>query len=207
MSISRRASGPSRPSPPTSIATCAWRSGRRPHGSWHVVVRLRQRAFYRLQAEDYADARIRAKHVKKNVAPKIMTFRARPATACAGAPCGGLAGREGTHRTTILVSQPGAAKKTRPVHSQEGGSTSECCAIEGTTRGVRSKRPRSNRSVYICPRGTVLRESGSQVGVPKMRSRDRVTTAARASPPTCYTPRAMPQRPTAQRRSLHKPIP
>lgn len=45
------------------------------------------------------------------------------------------------------------------IHASQGLSQTaleECCVIQGTTRGVRSKRPRSNDSVYVSPRRRVL---------------------------------------------------
>src|SRR6266481_4827328 len=62
------------------------------------------------------------------------------------------------------------------------------------------------RSVSVRPHGTVLRESCSEVGVPKMRSRDRATTAAQSGPSSSHMLTAMQQRPTAQRRFRHTPI-
>ncbi len=44
----------------------------------------------------------------------------------------------------------------RPVGGTVQNAMGECRVIQGTTRGVRSKRPRSNDSVYVGPRRRVL---------------------------------------------------
>jgi hypothetical protein len=101
--------------------------------------------------------------------PDFVELRKSRLTSCRLPPLM-LAGVSKRRSRNLEVTTRGYHSWTTCGLRQRGRFPTSEPEIQGTTRGVRSKRPRSNASVYVRPRGEQcsLRESGSQVGVPKM---------------------------------------